>query len=82
MANRKHDTTDKIVHSLWQMLWYCFCICVYVDLKVTQAVEMMKAMGFNDDGGWLTRLLETTDGDIAQALDTLKLSAQQASRLA
>ena len=42
---------------------------------------MMKAMGFNDDGGWLTRLLETTDGDIAHALDTLKLSAQQASHL-
>lgn len=54
---------------------------LYPNLKVTQAVEMMKAMGFNDDGGWLTRLLETTDGDIAQALDTLKLGAQQASLL-
>lgn len=54
---------------------------LYPNLKVTQAVEMMRAMGFNDDGGWLTRLLETTDGDIAQALDTLRLGAQQASRL-
>eukprot|EP00745_Piridium_sociabile_P029036 TRINITY_DN47042_c0_g2_i1.p1 TRINITY_DN47042_c0_g2~~TRINITY_DN47042_c0_g2_i1.p1 ORF type:complete len:516 (+),score=130.87 TRINITY_DN47042_c0_g2_i1:303-1850(+) len=55
---------------------------LYPNLKVTQSVEMMKAMGFNDDAGWLTRLLETTDGDIAQALDTLKLGAQQASKLA
>ncbi|XP_076468546.1 sequestosome-1-like [Babylonia areolata] len=54
---------------------------LYPNLKVAQAVEMMKAMGFNDDGGWLTRLLDTTDGDIAQALDTLRLGAQQASRL-
>ncbi|KAK7485606.1 hypothetical protein BaRGS_00023181 [Batillaria attramentaria] len=55
---------------------------LYPNLQVTQSVEMMKAMGFNDDGGWLTRLLETTNGDIAQALDTLKLGAEQASRLA
>lgn len=55
---------------------------LYPNLQVTQAVEMMKSMGFNDDGGWLTRLLETTGGDIAQALDTLKLGAEQASRLA
>lgn len=54
---------------------------LYPNLQVTQAVEMMKAMGFNDDGGWLTRLLETTNGDIAQALDTLKMGAEQASRL-
>ncbi|KAL8609310.1 hypothetical protein ACOMHN_060038 [Nucella lapillus] len=54
---------------------------IYPNLKVTQAVEMMRAMGFNDEGGWLTRLLETTEGDIAQALDTLKLGAQQASSL-
>lgn len=55
---------------------------LYPNLKVTKSVELMKSMGFNDDGGWLTRLLETTDGDIVQALDTLKLGAQQASRLA
>lgn len=38
-------------------------------------------MGFNDDGGWLTRLLESTGGDIVRALDTLRLGAQQASSL-
>lgn len=54
---------------------------IYPSLKVAKAVEIMKAMGFNDDGGWLTRLLENTDGDIAVALDTLKLGAAQAGRL-
>ncbi|XP_025086724.1 sequestosome-1-like [Pomacea canaliculata] len=54
---------------------------LYPNLQVTQAVEMMKSMGFNDDGGWLTRLLESTGGDIVRALDTLRLGAQQASSL-
>lgn len=54
---------------------------LYPNLKVAQSVEMMKAMGFADEGGCLTRLLTATDGDIAKALDTLKIGAQQASRL-
>jgi hypothetical protein len=54
----------------------------FSDLKVAQAVEMMKSMGFADEGGCLTRLLTATDGNIAKALDTLKLGAEQASRLA
>lgn len=55
---------------------------LYPNLKVAQSVEMMKAMGFTDEGGCLTRLLAGTDGDIAKALDTLKLGVEQASRLA
>lgn len=55
---------------------------LYPNLKVAQSVETMKAMGFADEGGCLTRLLTATDGDIAKALDLLKIGAEQASRLA
>jgi len=31
----------------------------------------MLSMGFSDDGGWLTRLLQTKAYDIGAALDTI-----------
>ena len=61
---------------------YSFFSIVISDLKVAQSVEMMKSMGFKDEGGCLTRLLVATDGDIAKALDTLKIGVEQAGRLA
>jgi sequestosome 1 len=39
--------------------------------KIQQAVTAMMAMGFSNEGGWLTHLLVSKDGDIGKALDVL-----------
>uniref|UniRef100_T1DHZ7 Putative ia-2like protein n=1 Tax=Psorophora albipes TaxID=869069 RepID=T1DHZ7_9DIPT len=38
---------------------------------VNRAVDAMMVMGFSNEGGWLTQLLESVDGDIPRALDLL-----------
>ncbi len=40
--------------------------------KVAHARDQMTAMGFNDEGGWLTRLLEAKHGDIGRVLDAIR----------
>jgi sequestosome 1 len=39
---------------------------------IAEAVNRMMSMGFSNDGGWLTQLLENKDGDIDKALDVLQ----------
>jgi len=46
-------------------------IAVHPDPKVKVALQAMLNMGFNNDGGWLTNLLETKQGDIGKTLDVL-----------
>lgn len=41
------------------------------DPLVNNALEQMRDMGYSDEGGWLTRLLEMKGGDINKVLDLL-----------
>merc|ERR1712209_332836 len=42
--------------------------------KVEAALKTMQAMGFSDDGGWLSNLLRAKSGDVGKVLDTIKPS--------
>eukprot|EP00096_Caligus_rogercresseyi_P004153 TRINITY_DN1830_c0_g1_i1.p1 TRINITY_DN1830_c0_g1~~TRINITY_DN1830_c0_g1_i1.p1 ORF type:complete len:427 (-),score=117.27 TRINITY_DN1830_c0_g1_i1:198-1478(-) len=43
-----------------------------MDPRVEVARVAMMNMGFSDDGGWLTKLLEAKNGDIGQTLDVIQ----------
>merc|ERR1712004_646906 len=40
--------------------------------KVEAALKTMQAMGFSDDGGWLSNLLRAKSGDVDKVLDTIQ----------
>merc|ERR1712013_454858 len=42
--------------------------------KVEAALKTMLAMGFSDDGGWLSSLLRAKSGDVSKVLDAIKPS--------
>merc|ERR1712062_846191 len=40
--------------------------------KVEAALKTMQAMGFSDDGGWLSSLLRAKSGDVGKVLDAIQ----------
>ncbi|MGH0121424.1 UNVERIFIED_CONTAM: hypothetical protein FKN15_019859 [Acipenser sinensis] len=44
------------------------------DPRLVESLAQMLSMGFSDEGGWLTRLLQTKDFDIGSALDAVHYS--------
>merc|ERR1712226_1337747 len=47
------------------------------DPKVAEALAQMQAMGFSDDGGWLSDLLKAKSGDVGKVLDAIQPNRQQ-----
>lgn len=41
------------------------------ELKIIKAIESLRAMGYSDDGGWLTRLVSAKNGNINEVLDAI-----------
>jgi hypothetical protein len=41
------------------------------ELKIIKALEQLRAMGYSDDGGWLTRLASTKGGNLNAILDAI-----------
>lgn len=44
------------------------------DEQINSAVHAMMAMGFSNEGAWLTQLLESVEGNIPAALDIMHTS--------
>ncbi|XP_062443448.1 sequestosome-1 isoform X3 [Rhea pennata] len=44
------------------------------DPRLIESLSQMLSMGFSDEGGWLTRLLQTKNCDIGAALDAIQYS--------
>lgn len=51
-----------------------------LDIKVAEAIEQMRAMGFHNEGGWMTALLYENNADVSKVIDSVLRTAQGGSQ--
>ncbi|XP_063086523.1 sequestosome-1 isoform X1 [Cavia porcellus] len=70
------DTTQEGPTGLKEAALYPHLPPAEADPRLIESLSQMLSMGFSDEGGWLTRLLQTKNYDIGAALDTIQYSKQ------
>lgn len=54
----------------------CVTPLTEADPRLVESLALMLSMGFTDEGGWLTRLLQAKNFDIGAALDAIQYAKQ------
>lgn len=73
------DRFCHFVQSHW--LWFTMSLLTCAppteaDPRLVESLALMLSMGFTDEGGWLTRLLQAKNFDIGAALDAIQYAKQ------